>query len=343
LGAFACLIARARAEPPLRLLILAAPDSEFVQRVRGQAADLPVEIEAAARAELPAPGELAALAQERQVQALAWLEPLPTSGYAVHFFSARNAQLLTRQTEGAGTSGQDPSALTEVAAMVVRSQLQELLQTAEPPPAAQEVVPAAAPTPAAQVNPPPSLGEVAAPGSARVQDSVEVHLGARAAWVSSSRVFFAPQLEAAWIGRHIAVGASLSASLPSRTSVHDARLRLREDRAGAIISHLSRLSSSLQLRAGLEAGIAVFSRETQAVSQGFQATPATRSPSALLAPRLDLRWAPRRFFALGITAGLDLLSAPPRYQVAYTSGRRQGERLGWAEPWLVLWLGGWVD
>jgi hypothetical protein len=150
LGVLLALAPRqARAQEPLRILVLEGPTSDWVRRVRGQLSDLPVSISTLAlvvegQPEPELVRQLGPIAEHRDAALVAWLmtERLdargaalpgraasPSSSTRVAVWFARTGRLFSRPIGGSWTrlSASDRSGVLELGALSVRSAVRSLL------------------------------------------------------------------------------------------------------------------------------------------------------------------------------------------------------------------------
>ncbi|MFT3923898.1 MAG: hypothetical protein QM778_15300 [Myxococcales bacterium] len=345
LGSGYCARLPAHAQARLRVLLLAPEGSAFAQRVRGQAGDLPLEL-VPSEAQVSDTLDPSSLLREQSADAALWLDERGPAVPEVHLVDALGKATQTRRAELAGSHTEDSSARSEIAALLARAELLELLESRRAPaqepsklPASPEGAPVAKPG-----SSPPEFASTQA--DAETSSTSQISPGWHGGFVAGLRI---GQLDAArWLlsievgpqlrWRALGLGLFYAGSFEDQRDLSSVRLGLRTDRLALNVSGVFELLPTLEFSAGADLGVLLTKRTTDAVMGELERTPAHRSGSFVAAPRLSLRWSPRWYLSFGISLGVDFLTTSPTYEVVSAAGRTELERLRWAQPWVSFWL-----
>lgn len=339
----------AGAQARLRVLLLSPESSPFAQRVRGQTGDLALELTAHAIDVAPADIDLGALLIAQGADAALWLEARPGAAPLVRLFDGQSKVMQARPAELPEGGAADSSATNEIAALLARGELVELLDTRAAEQATSRHGPPPSSTSDANDKPEAEVSSEAKnvspqePASASARASgleLGLGLGFRATQVNSARWLLGLEAGAFLARRALSLAVYYAGSFQDSRTLGDTRLGLRQDRVTANLSGAFRVLSQLQIQAGVDLGLSLFDRTTQAVAGSFEATPRQRSATFVAAPRLSLLWRFASYLGLGASAGVDLLTTPPSYELESQGARRELERLRWAQPWCTLGLVG---
>ena len=310
-----------------------AEQSELVERLRGQTAELPVELIVdngkPLEKELSAQFSAAeALATNRSARVVVWLDARPRqSGKAdapariyVYISQPDAGRVFVRMVEGRRTRGaafqpsegaQLDSAGLESAAMVVRTALRALSEGAEIGVHRAEAERESEPRP--QPRPPaPRVAEA----PARPAKAHAVGWVAGISWqrsmdgLSSGQSGFAGRLGAI-LARQIELGVHASASFPADASDDFATVQISQRSIGAYAGWRLELSRSLRAAAGARVGAMGFWRTTVARQANVVPADSKVIASLLLGPELRFEWLPHLADGrVGIGAGLGMDYVP---------------------------------
>ncbi len=340
---FMCTLALApsvaRAVPTLRVLVFADEGDEFVRRLRGQTADLAIDLVISPAPPTSTTAELRAQLQASRADLAVWLDSSLASGSMTCVFD-QQAREIEQRPIGSGSVGtKERSAQLEVAALILRSALVERLNAAASGASTahvsrqpvEDLVAQASPV-AVEVRAPRELMTLPA---ASVTRKLELALGARAMRVAAGRTLFG--IEGTLGVTRKALGAALSYTGTFRDNqrTKDVSLGLREDRLAAMLHYIYKPWPYLQLRVGLDLGAISVHRHTTHVAPELSRTKAQRSLSLFGGPRLALHWASNKRVGAALSLGVDVLSAPTRYTLK-TESLREVERLYTVAPWIAL-------
>lgn len=295
--------------------IRADSDREILERVRGQVADLDVDLivvdDHPAR---PRRGreDAGALGRQRDADIVIWFRARAAST-SVYIADLTNDRLLVREVDHDGDTALARSAALEAAAIVVRSSVRALaaggtIGVSEPvlarPPPAPEPKPTAvvaAPTPPAAPPPARSWRAFAAVGynGAFTDGDTRGHHGLLAAF-------------GVVYGRW---RAGVEGSLGSGVDYRDAMTRIRVTRTAAAARVEARIvgGGRAEIGGSLAAGATVFSRTTVSAPD-LEPTPPARTVTAVISPGLHVRVrAPGSPIAVELGAAADIMTSPPEF------------------------------
>jgi hypothetical protein len=325
-GAFAILaIATSSAfASPLLVVVRGSGDDLALVRLRGQVADLDVELTFAPGAlEQTLDAQLATaarLAEDNHARVVVWFVPRARGG-AVAIAMPADHRLFVRELPRG-----DSSALAEAEAVAARGALQAIAAggtigiAVEPAPSVVtstdvEVAPPTVP------EPEPGLGIEAALGGQVAFDG-----GAdRGAYAIAQRTTLA---RGAWAG-----SLGLALGFPGT-------------RAGATEVELARSGGALGVErrfggfaVGLAAGPILYRRSTVTTPSDVSATRASTTIAFAIGPELRYRWQPGRVAAgLELAAGVDLVAGAPELAVARGTEIESLGRLWSVQPHVMLGL-----
>ncbi len=297
------------------VLLCALDDSELLARVAGQARDLAVELRALESSPVSRePAALRVLVAERGARGFLCIDATADGGRSVFVFDASTGEAHTRAVP---TSGKDDalaaSALRETVAIVVRSELVQLLsavaplspstETLVPQPLAPAVVDTAA-SPVLPPEAPPSVGPAA-----------RVRLGA--AW--EAQLLGSEHLANALVARAglsfgaLELGLDGAFGLSSALGNAGARAHVQHHALGLSLRVGTRLGSVWYIAAGAQLGLAAFARTTRLSSSGLSATADATTLCGAFGPGLLLRLRLVRGVGLQLGLLLDVVPSAPRY------------------------------
>ena len=285
---------------PLVVVVRGSGDELAVVRLRGQVADLDVELTLSPGALEPAlDAQLASaarLAEVHDARVVVWFVARAGGGGAVAIAMPADHRLFVRELPRA-----DPSALAEAEAVAARGALQAIA-------AGGTIGIAVEPT----VTPAPAIVEVPARVDHDVGLAIEAAVGGqvaldggadRGAYAIAQRTTLARD---AWAG-----SLSLALGVPGT-------------RAGTTEVELARSGGALGIERrfgafaiGVEAGALIYRRSTVATPTDLAATSASTTVAFAAGPELRYRWQPGSIaIGLELTAGVDLVAGAPELAVA---------------------------
>lgn len=285
---------------PLVVVVRGSSEDIAVVRLRGQVADLDVElalspgaIEPALDAQLASAARLAGAEHARVV---VWFVARAGGGGAVAIAMPEDHRLFVRELPRAA-----PSALAEAEAVAARGALQAIAAggtigiTVEP--VAAPAAPVLAPAPPRALE--PSLAIEAALGG-----QVAIDGGAdRGAYAIAQRTTLA---RGAWAGS-LALALGLPGTRAGTTEVELAR-------SGGALGIERRFGA---FAIALSAGAVIYRRSTVATPADVSATRASTTYAFAAGPELRYRWQPGRLaIGLELTAGADVVAGAPELAVA---------------------------
>lgn len=290
---------------PTTVVVQGSP--EFVDRVRGQVADLDVVI-------------VIATAPDRDAARLRVRAETVPDGLRVTVESLRDGHVWADRSMTDGES----SATLEAAAMVARSGLRDALARPSPPSAARED-----PEPTVEA-PTPVSREVGSGPTGALQLGWQAGIDG----LSPSGTQL-PSLAAEVQWRPMALGVVLAGSLPSTLEATRLSLTLFTLRAAAFASVDLLDEAHFGLTLGLELGVAAWWRRTERVAEGGQPSPPAWTASPLVAPRVGFRWyAGELPIGVGIEGGADLVPTRPRFEIRVADTTLTHGELFWLQPWV---------
>jgi hypothetical protein len=336
---------------PERCLLVAPVEAELLARIRGQTADLPgwrIEVGEAAAETGGAPllERARALGERFGARVVAWIEP-SMSGVQLVIAEARRGELVARRIGGGR------SARAEATALILRSALRALGESAEPelgwiaPPLSgrREAVPV---RPAGETEPPRAVvGSAKAEAEAkpaRGDLGIEAALGWRSSW---SGVGGPSQSLEARLGLGPSWTVGIEAALAPPVSSADALSTVELSRSRLALAFSGELARSnsgeARLYGSAGAGVLALHRVTTAVRAGAEATPPATAILFSAGAEARARWTPAWAFGLlglELAAGFDALPSPLvlRYQDAASGALRQRDLLWAVQPRLGLGL-----
>jgi hypothetical protein len=320
----------------IRVLVLDDEQSEFARRLRGQTADLPIELSF-----LPGAGvsEATARLRQRGVDVAIWLEkPLPARPSEVCLAEGAGAALRRRPLEAPGEDDDDSSARYEIAALLVRAEVQALANSRESAGSAASTpleMPATGPASSTERPSVAQPAELPARQTPRAF-ALELSLGVRGSRVGGDRSLFGLEGTLGLTRGPLVASLFYAGSFWDERTEQGVRIGLRQDRLAGHLGYGRRLWGNLHLRGGVDVGAVLIDRRAESVQANREATENRRTTSFVGAPRLALNWFLREFLCLGASVGVDLVSSPTRYILSTPSGTRELELTLWAQPWVTL-------
>jgi|GEM_PF-6820265 len=331
----------ARGEARLRVLLLGSSEGAFAQRVRGQTADLALELVPCAESALPTEAELARLLAQHGADAALWLQSAPDVAPEVRLFDAMGKATQARRADPPRAGAADHSAGYEIAALLARAELTELIasraaSSLEPDAAEAVITPSDDARARAATEPPEPPRK---PGTVEPSGwHLGLALGPRLTQANRARWLFGLEAGATLSRRALELGLYYAGTFEDERSRRGVRLGVRQDRVSANVSGALRLSPRLRLSLGADLGALLVQRSSAVTDAGLARTHDQTSSSFMASPRLTLRFCPRWFVQLGASLGVDLLTTPVTFEVQAPTGRGELELLRWAQPWLTVWL-----
>jgi len=283
---------------PLVVVVRGSSEDVSVVRLRGQVADLDVELALAPGAIEPAlDAQLATaarLADDNHARVVVWFVARAGGGGAVAIAMPEDHRLFVRELPRAA-----PSALAEAEAVAARGALQAIAAggtigiTVEP--VAVRAAPVAPPSPPA---PEPGLAiEAALGGEVAIDDGAD-----RGAYAVAQRTTLA---RGAWAGS-LALALGLPGTRAGTTEVELAR-------SGAALGIERRFGA---FAIAITAGAVIYRRSTVATPADVSATRASTTVAFATGPELRYRWQFGRLpIGLEVTAGVDVVAGAPELAV----------------------------
>ena len=361
--------ARSHAQDVLKVVVLSAPQTELAKRIRGQTSDLPVVTRAIAES-APSREVAEQLAQRHAADVVLWVEPHSEGSLDVVVWN-RAGQTLKRRRVVAQehARGSASSAIAEITALVVRSELSSLLERRDAAPSGQPLPPrdrqitaenadaqtaknadaqtTARASPSSSEDDTVRSAETTAPSGpapAALQESaesasphVQALLGYRIAWPVRWTPTHAGVLALRLtVGSRLRAGLHGSASGPSRLRTAPVELTLRRYGVGGHALLSVHRSSSLDLSLGASAELGVYRRSAKRRDTGLTPTRDQTAARPVVGPTLELTARLFRRSFLVLAAGANFVIYPTRYQIETMGERAEIERVSWLEPWLGL-------
>ncbi len=335
--------------------VAGTPVDAFVERIRGQVSDLPIDVrtvELDARADERA---RAALRRGREEGAIAvvWLEPIERGGLLVCITASESGELLVRRLDApADRADTTTSERLETAAVVVRATLEALLETGRIGAPSSPPAPGVEPSPPPEgVSPPSARPPPTAPGPAsQVGRSPSFTSRAALGWLAvidgqTAAGLHGPLARLDVRREHVGIGLQGALSLPATIDDGVVELRLVRAALGADIFLAWPLGRMFTIEGHAGGGIASFHRSTASrPAAGVAGTPEQTAFTAELTSDVLVSIEPLPALpALRIVAaaGAALLLAPPRYDFMTTRGIALGPALSSIQPRFTAGLG-WV-
>lgn len=313
----------------IAVLRTSSPDDEaLASRAQGQLSDLPVELRVRPG---PAPGPSAVeqwraaveLAGSESARVVLWFDQEPDA-IGVHLAEPATRRLFFRRVRAdTRQGGMGRSALSEAAALVVRSALkaleagrqlgEDVPEELEPPPAPEEEpppLPSAPPPEAPLLAEAPPLGPPASITPIREAEWV-LAVGWQAAVDGSSpQGQQGPQVSVGWEAGRLRARVLVLASLPAALLDEHTRVSLSRHTVGGGIGGSVSPTKRLRLGVDLGVGVAGFLRSTVALGPGVIASPARLTLAPYVSPELSARWRSGPV-ALEASLAVDVLAGVP--------------------------------
>ena len=345
--------------------VAATPSDAFLERVRGQVSDLPVEVHAA-ELEAVAPASertqtALRLGRERGALAVVWIESQADGALLVHVTASDSGEHLVRRLEASSEHGDKAlSEEVETAAVVVRATLEALLHTghiggsaepAGPDEPARALEPPAPERPVTRQTPParPAPSARPAPLASPSPRSSPVAVRPAIGWLAvvdgqTPAGLHGPLARVDVVRKNVGIGVHGAISIPAPMDAGAVELRVMRSSAGADVMIAFPLDPIWSIEAHAGGGLAVFHRSTTArAGAGAVPTPASTALTAELTSDLVVALVPLRdqpALRMLASAGAALLFAPPQYDFVDERGLVvPGPALWPIQPRLTVGLG----
>lgn len=335
-----------------RIVLHAGTEAELLTRVRGQTADLPIQLVVAEEA----PSNLQPLAGAAEVGArygasiVIWFEPTKASGWDIYIADVAQGDLLVRRVViQAGADRLDASAAAEAAALIVRSTLSSLTAGGRIGVAAEDTqakpadekggkeVSVPEPHATEEISPDDALSAGGGGRGARTRMlflRAGLQIGAD---LAPAVPYYGPAAFGGFRFGSLELGGGASYAL-GRT-IEDSFTRIRLVRYGVAVRGATILWSPgpFELSAGMELGALVYERTTEALEARVRATPSRSIWTPVVSPALDASYWPASV-PLGFFASItvDLPAAVPVFEYETPDGEVERARAWPFQPRLTL-------
>jgi len=346
-----------------------AADADLAARIAGQTRDLPLLLEPTSSSEPDFDQARAqALAGQRGAAAVVWTAPAQGGAIEVHVLDALRGRERTRiaQLQPQAQPDDDPlarSALLETTALIVRSELANLLEqenlatraahadAARATGAAGTATAASGQEGKAGTGPSANDGEPGVTGSdgagtddddqaggrKRLLDGWSARAGFRVARVDRDNYAYGPLLGLGYDVGYFAFGLQATTAWPIELEFDELTVKLRRHSVALSAQHRLYARGDLRLLASVDGGAVLYARGTTEILAGtLHSTLASTTLSAAFGAGLELQWLPIPFIGLAFSAGLDLLTAPPKFALVRVEQQQILHRIAVYEPWAAL-------
>jgi hypothetical protein len=364
-----------------KVLLIDPGDADLAARIAGQTRDLPVLLESASSREPDFDQARAqALADQRGAAAVVWTAQTESGAIEVHVLDALRRSERTRlaQLQAQAGTGADPlarSALFETTALIVRSELTNLLEQESL--AARAAAADAARADAAggttvggRQNGTATTGEdpdarkrgdgdgdgdgdrtngdddrdsddIDGADQAGDRDRLLAGFSARAGFrlarIDGEHFAYGPLLGVGYDVGYYAFGLQATTSWPPiELESEELTLELRRHSIALSAELLLYARGDLRLLAGIEGGALLYARRTEIVTGTLLRSPPRTPLSATFGVGLEAQWLPTPFLGLAFSAGLDLLTAPPEFALTRAGRNQVLHEISMYEPSVAL-------
>jgi hypothetical protein len=368
--------AQAQSAPKVLLIDAGgAADADLATRIAGQTRDLPVLLESASSSEPDFDRARAqALADQRGAAAVVWTAATGADAIEVHVLDALRRSERTRlaqlqpEAQTQPPRADDPlsrSALFETTALIVRSELVNLLEQ-------ENLATRAAAADAARASGTAGAaaggagqdgrsGTVTSPDAGRagdddgadggdddddgddqagdrdrLLDGFSARAGFRVARIDGEHYAYGPLLGLGYDVGYYAFGLQATTSWPIELDSEELTVELRRHSIGLSAQLLLYARGDLRLLAGLEGGALLYARKTEDLAGTLRSTPAENALSATFGVGLEAQWLPAPFLGLAFSAGLDVLTAPPKFALTRAGENQVLHEITVYEPSVAL-------